>query len=215
MFIQIIQGKCRDADELRRLSDEWRDQMGPQAAGWLGGTYGITDDNEFVAVVRFESREAAARNSAKPEQGEWWKRMEACFDGPATFHDCDNATMFLGGGSDEAGFVQVIQGRLSDPERFRTFMNQPMDTLHERRPEIIGGTIAIDDDGYFTETVAFRSEDEAREGERREMPEPERSQFEAEMAQVQDMRYLDLHRPWFNSGMSGMSGASGMSSMSG
>ena len=27
------------------------------AEGWLGGTYGITDDDEFVGVVRFESRE--------------------------------------------------------------------------------------------------------------------------------------------------------------
>ena len=37
----------------------------------------------------------------KPEQGEWWQRMEACFDGAATFHDCDDATMFLDGGSDD------------------------------------------------------------------------------------------------------------------
>ena len=49
MFIQIIQGKCRDADEMRRLSDEWRDQMAPMAEGWLGGTYGITDDNVHFA----------------------------------------------------------------------------------------------------------------------------------------------------------------------
>ena len=45
--------------------------------------------------------------------------MQECFDGEVTFHDCDDVTMFLGGGSDDAGFVQVIQGRLSDPERFR------------------------------------------------------------------------------------------------
>jgi hypothetical protein len=202
MFIQIIQGRCRDADEMHRLIDEWREQMGSTAEGWLGGTYGITDDNEFVGVVRFESREAAARNSAKPEQGEWWSRMEQCFDGDVTFHDCDNAIMFLDGGSDDAGFVQLIQGRLSDPERFRHFMEQPMDMLHEQRPEIIGGTVAIDEDGWFTETVAFRSESEAREGEQKEMPDDEqRRAFADEMAQVQDMRYLDLHQPWFASRM--------------
>lgn len=199
MFIQIIQGRCRDADEMHRLSDEWRDRMAPGAEGWLGGTYGITDDGEFIAVVRFESREAAARNSARPEQGEWWSRMERCFDGPVTFHDCDDAMMFLDGGSDEAGFVQVIQGRVADPMRFRDFMSQPMDTLHEQRPDIIGGTIAIEPDGWFTETVAFRSEAEAREGEQREMPAQAREDFEAQMAQVQDMRYLDLHQPWFTS----------------
>jgi hypothetical protein len=199
VFIQIIQGKCRDADEMRRLSDEWRDTMGSTAEGWLGGTYGITDDGEFVGVVRFESREAAARNSAKPEQGEWWSRMEQCFDGEATFHDCDDATMFLDGGSDDAGFVQVIQGRVADPERFREFLGTPMDMLHEQRPEIIGGTLAMEPDGWFTETVAFRSEAEAREGERREMPEEMRREMDEGMAQMQDVRYLDLHHPWFAS----------------
>jgi hypothetical protein len=215
VFIQIIQGKCRDAGEMHRLIDEWREQMGSSAEGWLGGTYGITDDNEFVGVVRFESREAAARNSAKPEQGEWWSRMEQCFDGDVTFHDCDNATMFLNGGSDDAGFVQVIQGRVTDPERFRHFMEQPMDSLHEQRPEIIGGTIAIDPDGWFTETVSFRSEDEARMGEQKEMPEDMRREMESEMALMQDVRYLDLHSPWFASAPRSSSSTMGTGSTAG
>jgi hypothetical protein len=199
VFIQIIQGKCRNADEVHRLIDEWRDTMGPTAEGWLGGTYGITDDGEFVGVVRFESREAATRNSAKPEQDEWWSRMAQCFDGEATFHDCDDATIFLDGGSDDAGFVQVIQGRVADPERFRELMSGPMDMLHEQRPEIIGGTLAMEPDGWFTETVAFRSEAEAREGEQREMPEQVQREMEQAMGQMQDVRYLDLHHPWFAS----------------
>ena len=87
----------------------------------------------------------------------------------------------LDGGSDDAGFVQVIQGRLDDPSRFREFMSQPMDLLHEARPEIIGGTIAIDADGWFTETMAFRSEAEARTGEQREMPPEMAEQFNREM----------------------------------
>ena len=209
MFIQIIQGKCRDADRMHRLTDEWREQLGPTAEGWLGGTYGITDDDEFVGVVRFESREAAARNSTRPEQGEWFTKMSECFDGDVMFHDCDNAQMFLNGGSDDAGFVQVMQGRLSDPERFRRFMDQPMDMLQEQRPEIIGGTIAIDDDGFFTETISFRSEEEARVGEKKEMPEDRRREFDEEMAQVSDMRYLDLHSPGFASRMSGAGSGSG------
>src|SRR4051795_5469756 len=182
MFIQVIQGRCRDADRLHQLSDEWRDTLGSSAAGWLGGTYGVTDDGQFVAVVRFESREAAMQNSTRPEQGAWWSKMQECFEGEVTFHDCDDAMLFLGGGSDDAGFVQVIQGRLSDAERFRRFMSQPMDALHEARPEIMGGTVAISADGTFTETIAFRSEAEARQGEKMEMP-PERAQeFQDEMA---------------------------------
>ena len=135
-----------------------------------------------------------------PEQGAWWEEVSRCFDGEVTFHDCDDAIMMLDGGSDDAGFVQVIQGRIEDPARFREMMSQPMDSLHEARPDIIGGTIAIDEDGWFTETVAFRSEAEAREGEAKGMPDDEMSrEWNAEMEKVKDMRFLDLHHPWFAS----------------
>jgi len=203
MFIQVIQGTCTDEATLRRQLDRWKEDLAPGADGWLGGTYGMTDDGQFVGVVRFESREAAARNSLRPEQGEWWAAVEKCFDGEVSFHDCDDAILMLDGGSDDAGFVQVIQGRLDDPARFREFMSQPMDMLQRARPEIIGGTIAIDADGFFTETMAFRSEAEARKGEQVEMPEEMSEQFTREMEQVKDMRYLDLHHPWFASAGSG------------
>jgi hypothetical protein len=199
MFIQIIQGRCNDADRMHQLSDEWRDTLGKTAEGWLGGTYGITDDGQFVAVVRFESKEAAERNSARPEQGAWWQKMSECFEGEVTFHDCDNAMMFLGGGSDEAGFVQIIQGRVTDPERFRHVMEQPMDALHEVRPEILGMTVAMEPDGWFTQTVAFSDEAAARAGEQKELPAEMRSMMEEEMSAMQDVTYLDLHHPWFSS----------------
>ena len=199
MFVQIFQGTCRDSDALRRQIELWRQDLGPQAEGWLGGTYGVTDDNTFVAMVRFESKEAAARNSTRPEQGAWWAETERCFDGEVTFHDCDDAMIFLDGGADDAGFVQVMQGRLTDPERFRRFMELPMDMLQAARPELIGGVIAMEPDGRFTETVAFRSEEAAGESQRKEMPAQMRQQWEDEMAQMQDLRYLDLRHPWFAS----------------
>lgn len=199
MFIQIIQGRCHDADRVHRLSDEWREKLGPSAEGWLGGTYGVTDDGEFVAVVRFSSREAATANARRPEQGEWWTQMHSCFDGEVTFHDCDNAMTFLGGGSDDAGFVQIIQGRVSDPDAFRHLMEEPMDTLREARPEIIGGTIAIEPDGWFTQTVCFRTEEEARQAEQQELPAEFRQRYEDQMREVAELRYLDLHHPWFSS----------------
>ena len=71
MFIQIIQGKCTRHDELRAAAKGWRSELSEGAVGWLGGTYGFTDDDQFIGVVRFESREAATANSARPEQGAW------------------------------------------------------------------------------------------------------------------------------------------------
>jgi hypothetical protein len=195
VFIQIIEGKCSRQDELRAMADSWQREQAPHAPGWLGATYGFTDDGTAVAVVRFASREDAEANAARPEQGEWWSRMEALYDGPVEFHDCDDVTLMMQGGSDDAGFVQVMQGRVQDPERLKAMVTDT-DMLHEARPEIIGATLAISDDGTFTQTIAFSDEAAAREGERKEMPADMRAEFESMM---KDVAYLDLHHPWFAS----------------
>ena len=199
MFIQVVQGQCSDETALRRQMERWKEDLAPGADGWLGGTYGITDDGRFVGVVRFDSRDSAMRNSSRPEQGEWWEATRGLFDGDATFHDCDEPVVMLDGGSDDAGFVQVIEGRLDDPQHFREWMSQPMDMLHEARPEIIGATIAIDGDGWFAETIAFRSEEQARAGEARPMPAEMQEEWEREMSHAQDLTYLDIRSPWFAS----------------
>ena len=196
MFIQIIQGRCTRPEELHGLLDEWRNELGPDAAGWLGGTYGFTDDDMFMGIVRFESREAAMANSGKPEQDSWAARMRKLFDGPVEFHDCDDVTLLMDGGSDGAGFVQVIRGKVDDVDRLRAMMASDTDSLHEMRPEIIGGTLAIEPDGTFTETVAFTSEAAARHGESLDPPAEVRADLEYAMAGAQ---FYDLRHPWFAS----------------
>jgi hypothetical protein len=195
VFIQIIQGKCTRHDELRSMAESWRTEVGGQAVGWLGGTYGFTDDDMFVGVVRFESREAAMANSARTEQTAWAEKMMELMDGPVEFHDCDDVTLFLGGGSDDAGFVQVIRGKVDNADRLKEMLADTT-MLHEMRPEILGGTLAIEADGTFTETVAFTDEASAREGERKEMPADVREALDPLM---RDATFLDLHHPWFES----------------
>jgi hypothetical protein len=193
VFIQIIQGRCTRHDEVRAMTDDWQRDMGPHVDGWLGGTYGFTDDDMFVGVVRFESKEMAMANSQRPEQTEWAEKMMAMFDGPVEFHDCSDVTLMLGGGSDNAGFVQVMRGKVDDPEKLKSMMGQT-DMLHEMRPEILGATLAIEDDGTFTQTIAFSDEDSARKGEQMEMPEEIRETLESSM---RDVSFMDLHHPWF------------------
>lgn len=195
MFIQMIQGPCTKQDEAHQLLDEWRRDLAPGATGWLGGTYGFTDDGLLVGVVRFESREAAMANSDRPEQGEWAARMAEVMDGPMEYHDCDDVTLLFDGGSDDAGFVQIIRGRVDDPSRLKAMLADTT-TLHEMRPEILGGTLAIEADGSFVETVAFTSEAEARKGEQVEPPAEVRRELDYAM---KDATFYDLHRPWFES----------------
>lgn len=201
MFIQIIQGRCSDPDKIHALSDKWLRDLAPGAIGWLGGTYGITDDNQFVGVVRFESKEAAMENSQRPEQSAWWSEMEQCLDGPATFHNADKVMLMLQGGSDDAGFVQVIQGKIDDPGLLESEFDEMTHLLQEERPDIIGATLAIEEDGTFTETIAFTTEAEARQGESKAMPVAGRARelLEDWDRHTQEVTYLDLHQPWFAS----------------
>ncbi len=201
MFIQVIQGRCSRQEELRAMTDRWVADVAPGAIGWLGGTFGFTDEGDAVSVVRFESREAAQANAERPEQQAWWSEMEALFDGPVEFHDCDRVVLMMGGGSDEAGFVQVVRGSLDDPDALEAGMHEMETLLHEARPEILGSTFAIEPDGTFTETVAFTDEAAAREGESKAMPATGRTADSMRRwdEMVHDMRFLDLHRPWFAS----------------
>lgn len=195
MFIQVIQGKVADATGLRAAMDTWRRDLQPGADGWLGTTGGITDDGMFVATVRFDYAEAARRNSERPEQGAWWARTETCFDGPVTFFDCPQVDVWMQGGSDDAGFVQVMEGHTSDPARMRDMLLRNTDEMHRRRPEIIGGTMALHGDGAFVETVYFTSEEEARQ--RESMPPPQELADAMRDGQLMDdLTFLDLHEPW-------------------
>ena len=193
MFIQVIQAKTSRADEVRALLQEWNDTS-DDGSGLLGGTFGVTDDGEFIGVVRFESKEKAMANSARPETDAMAKRMAELMDSPPTFRDCDDVTEWLDGGSDDAGFVQVIQGRTDDPDRLKQVMTDDTDDdMRQQRPDIIGGTFALEDDGSFTNTIAFTDEASAREGEKNSSP-PEEMQ-----ALMRDLTFYDLRNPWFAS----------------
>jgi hypothetical protein len=193
MFIQVIQAKTSKRDEVRALTDEWG-ELPNEGSGFLGGTYGVTDDGDFFGVVRFESKEKAMANSERPETDAMAKRMGELMDGPPQFHDCDDVTVWGDGGSDEAGFVQIIQGRTDDPERLKEVMSADDDEMRTQRPDIIGGTFGLKTDGSFVNTIAFTDEASAREGEASSGGPPE------EMATLMsDLTFYDLRDPWFES----------------
>lgn len=193
MFIQMIKGRCSRPDELHHLLEEWQRELSPTADGWLGSTYGVDADDVFVGIVRFESRDRAMANSGRPEQGAWAERMVKCFDGEVEFRDFDDVVVMLAGGSDQAGFVQVIEGRVDDVERLKRMVEDAGD-LSSVRPDIIGSTLACAPDGSYVETVAFTSEEQARAGEAVAPPEEVRAALDWAMA---DARFHDLRDPHF------------------
>jgi len=117
VFVQVIQGQVADASKVWAAFDRWAQELAPGATGWLGSTAGVTEDGRFIALARFQSQEAARANSDRPEQDRWWAETSQLFTGQATFKDSSDVTVDVTGEPDDAGFVQVIQGRGSDPDR--------------------------------------------------------------------------------------------------
>lgn len=198
MFIQVIRGQVKDAAGLRREWDRWNTELQPGAKGWLGATAGTTPKGDFIAVVRFESEDAAQSNSDRSEQGKWWSAFSANLDGPATFKESKEIETTLAGGSDDAGFVQVMTGRVTDAAKLRS-ATKGFERFASQRPDLIGGTTAYHTDGTFTDTNYFKSEKEAREGESKTMPEDMQKLFGDFMSSIADVEYLDISQPWLAS----------------
>jgi hypothetical protein len=201
MFAQVMQGRTSDAQGLRSAMDRWTRELAPGSVGWLGSTGGVTDDGRFVAVARFESADAAARNSDRPEQTAWWEETQRLFDGEVAFHDSEDVTVDLQGDPDRAGFVQIMQGRVTDPQRAKELMAQmPSEAMAAYRPDILGSVSIGHEDGEWTQVLYFTSEAEAREGERKETP-PEMQAVMEEMMTISTGApdYLDLREPLLQS----------------
>jgi hypothetical protein len=140
------------------------------------------------------------RNSDRPEQDRWWAETARLFTGEAAFKDSSDVVVDVIGEPDDAGFVQVMQGRGSDAERARELMAQDSSEWAAFRPEIIGTVAVGHEGGAYTMAIYFTSEEAAREGERKEPPPELQAQME-EMAalSIGEPEFFDLRQPWLYS----------------
>ena len=197
MFMQVIKGRAADPARVKAALDRWAEELAPGAEGWLGTTAGVTEDGRFIAAARFESEDAARRNSDRPEQDRWWSETSRLFDGEPSFSDSSEVDVDTNGDPATATFVQVMQGRTSDPERARRMMAEDSTDWSSFRPDMLGSVAAGHDGGAYTMVMWFTSEAEAREGERKEPPPELKAQME-EMGSlsVGEPEFFDLKDPW-------------------
>ena len=199
MYVQVIQGHVSDREQVRAKLDEWMSKLAPDAVGWLGSTSGVTEDGQVVALVRFESQEAAERNSDRPEQSAWWAGMAKLFTDDPVFLNSRNVDVDTPGDPSQAGFVQVMQGRSSDPERARELMADDSVDWQAFRPDILGNVSVDHGDGSWTSALYFTSEEAAREGERKEPPaEAQQMMKEMEAISIGEPVFFDLRDPWLD-----------------
>jgi hypothetical protein len=193
MFVQVIKGRTKDPAGLRRQLEQWRSDLKPGAVGFEGSTVGIADDGTFIALARFADAESAQRNSDRPEQGAWWEETSKYLDGEPTFRESTDTSTLFDGGSNDARFVQVMEGTVPDRAKAEAMETPEMlDQLRAARPDLIGGLRVWFDDGAYLEVGYFTSEEDARKGE-------QTSEFEASQEDYTSMwgqpTYLDLRDP--------------------
>jgi hypothetical protein len=200
MFVQIIQAHTSNPAGVQEAFDRWQTELAPGATGWLGSTGGITDDGTMIAVARFESEEAAQRNSHRPEQDQWWSQLTQSFDSEPIFIESSDVIEDVVGDPDQAGFVQVMKGQGTDPERARELMGRHHDEWAQFRPDMLGSVTAMNEDGRYTMAMYFTSEAEARVGEKKEPP----AELKADMDEMMSLsrgqpEFFDLKHPWISS----------------
>lgn len=194
MFVQIIEGRTSDAEGLKRRGEQWETDLRPGAIGYLGVTSGVAADGRAITIVRFESEEAARANSERPEQAAWWAETEKFYDGDVSFTESSDTTEFLGGGSNDAGFVQVMKVTGIDRARIER-LDASFDKLANVRPDLIGGLRAWTAPDAYVEAGYFTSEAEARAGEKAELP-PDVQELMSEFNQLMaNTEFIDLPDP--------------------
>lgn len=196
MFIQVIEGTTNNPEGVHSQLEVWQRDLMPGAIGYLGSTGGCTPAGECILIARFESREAAQRNSDRPEQTAWWSETERCFDEPVRFHDSDDVQLMEHGEIDNAHFVQVMEGHCHNRDRLTELEHRADPMLAKVRPDLLGSMTVYFTDDEFAEVAYFSSEAEARAAESGDMPEEMASTFAEWESLMKVERYIDITDPW-------------------
>lgn len=196
MFGQVLDGHTSDPAGVRQAVGRWVQDSLSGAEGWVGATAGVTDDGDFVAVLQFSSEEAARDHSDRREQDRWWADVCAALDGELRVRNGQRTEVFLAGELGQAGFVQVVQGRVSDVDRARERVGALQEALRTHLPALLGTVTVELGDGRFTRALFFTTEEEARAGELARSSEIQEPDQEARRLIVGPLEFLDLHEPW-------------------
>lgn len=193
MFVQVIEGRSSEPAAVVEHGERWQRELRPGAIGYLGVTAGATADGHTIAIVRFEDEASARANAERPEQTAWFEGMAKLYDGEPTFTESSDVTEWMGGGSNDAGFVQVMKSTGVDRAQVER-MDTAFDPFADQRPDLLGGLRIWTGPDACIDVAYFTSEEEARKGEQAEIP-AEMQELMSEFENLGSTEYLDLTNP--------------------
>ena len=111
-------GQVHPAAGLQAVLDRWPEEPGP-ADGWLWRHLRLPPTTTCSSPwSASRTGEAAMREPERPEQVRG-RRDAWASTGRSSSTTATDVTLLFDGGSDDAGFVQVIRGKVDDPARLR------------------------------------------------------------------------------------------------
>jgi heme-degrading monooxygenase HmoA len=85
MFVTVstYRAKTGEEDAIIALHEDWQRNLQFWAKGYLSGELlrSIADSREFIALMRFESQEAAQLLVNDPKQDAWYRRLVSLMEG--------------------------------------------------------------------------------------------------------------------------------------
>ena len=79
MFVTVstYKAKAGEEDAIIALHEDWQRHQQSRAKGYLSGELlrNVEGDREFIAIMRFESQEAALALTNDPERKAWYQRL--------------------------------------------------------------------------------------------------------------------------------------------
>jgi hypothetical protein len=195
VYAQLIRATVDDGSAVEDQFRRWEHELAPAASGWRDATGGITDDGRLVAVARFDSEDAARRNASRPEQDAWWSRTAELLRDP-TFEETTDVRDLWGGPTTDAQFVQMMLAVVADRDVLEEIEDGLDEASREWRPDALGGYRVWLPDGRMLAVDYFTSESEARAGEQSTPPPGVAEAFPRWTAQLSEVEWFDLRRPW-------------------
>lgn len=182
-MIRVFTGRTDDPDELKGRLDRQQEVLAGTPA-WASTTAGVTDEGRSIAVVRFEAVGSAGDHADRDPSA------------TVTVEDYPGVDVYLGGESGTAGFVQVFTGTAADIDRFRAIGEEMAPRFAVHRPEETGDVVGWRPDGRFVFAGYYTSEEEARAGEKTDVPADLQARWDEWHGLCRDLVYFDLRRPW-------------------
>jgi len=79
MFVTVFiyRAKAGEEDAIIALHEDWQRHQQSLARGYLSGELlrNVMDSHEFIAIMRFETQEAAQALTSNPERKAWYQRV--------------------------------------------------------------------------------------------------------------------------------------------